>query len=134
MTRESLDRILGVPLNSIQWLQAQLPVSLGGVGLKSAEDHSSAAYASSKLSSQDLKEKILNLTEQDSPPNLSTPLLGLLSAKQGEEATLENLKWVAQKATRPANTKGLQITLPTMVHKGTKLDWPAWGCLTQGTG
>ena len=30
MTRESLNRILGTPLNNIQWLQAQLPVSLGG--------------------------------------------------------------------------------------------------------
>ena len=99
MTRESLDRILGVPLNSTQWLQAQLPVSLGGVGLKSAEDHSSAAYVSSKVASRDLMAQILKQPDEDSSPRLSALLLTLLSAKQGEEATVENLSGVAQKAT-----------------------------------
>ena len=89
MTREALQRIMGVQLNNTQWLQAQLPVALGGLGLKAAVDHSGAAYASSKLSSQDLKEKILHTTEQDSPSSLPAPLLVLLSAKQCEEATLE---------------------------------------------
>ena len=40
-----------------------------------------------------------DLTEQYSPPNLSTPLHVLLSAKQAEEASLENLIGVTQKAT-----------------------------------
>ena len=98
MTRETLNSILGVPLNSIQWLQAQLPVKLGGLGLQAAEDHSAAAYSSSKLSSSELKERLLNLSEEDCPTTLSAPLLALLSAKQGEEATKENLTGVAQKA------------------------------------
>ena len=98
MTREALQRIMGIQLNSTQWSQAQLPVTLGGLGLKAAVDHAGAAYASSKLSSQDLKEKILHTTEQDSPSTLPAPFLALLSAKQGEEATKENLTGVPQKA------------------------------------
>ena len=82
---------------SFQWLQAQLPVSLGGIGLKSAVDLSSSAYVSSILSSQDLKEKILNKTEAECPPRVPASLLSILSARQGEEATLENLTGVAQK-------------------------------------
>jgi hypothetical protein len=69
MMRESLNRILRSPL---QWLQAQLPISLGGVCLKSAEDYSVAVFALSKLSSQDLKRRVLltyvcSLTGPQSP-------------------------------------------------------------------
>jgi hypothetical protein len=61
-------------------------------------DHSAAAYTTSVLSSQDLKQQILGLAEQDCPPTLPPALLELLSAKQGEEATLENLHGVTQKS------------------------------------
>ena len=79
-------------------MQAQLPVSLGGIGLKGAEDHATAAFAASLLSSQELKEKLLNLPEDDCPTHLSAALLAQLSIKQGEEATKENLTGVPQRA------------------------------------
>jgi hypothetical protein len=75
-----------------------LPVSLGGLGLRSAADHSTAAYTISVLSSQDLKQQILGLPEQSCPPNISPTLLDILTAKQGEEATLDNLHGVTQKS------------------------------------
>ena len=57
-----------------------------------------AAYTASLLSSQDLKEKILDLPEEDCPAHLTDALLTQLSEKQGEEATKENLTGVTQKA------------------------------------
>jgi hypothetical protein len=50
------------------------------------------------LEFQELKEKLLNLLEEDCPNHLSAALLAQLSAKQGEEATEENLIGVAKKA------------------------------------
>ena len=49
LTREALTRILGAPLNSLQWDQAKLPVSLGGMGLRAADDHGAAAYSTSSI-------------------------------------------------------------------------------------
>ena len=98
ITREALNKILGVPVNNTQWKQAQLQVDLGGLGLRAAEDHATAAYANSLLSSQDLKEKILDLPEEACPTNIPAALLAQLSDKQGEEATKENLLGVSQKA------------------------------------
>ena len=43
VTRESLNRILGAPLSDLQWKQAILPVSLGGLGLRAVSDHAPAA-------------------------------------------------------------------------------------------
>ena len=61
ITRDNLSKILGVPVNNWQWSQAQLPVSSGGLVLRSAEDHTPAAYITS-ISSYDLKESILGKT------------------------------------------------------------------------
>ena len=66
--------------------------------MKGAEDHATAAFAASLLSSQELKEKLLDLPEEDCPTHLSAALLAQLSTKQGEEATKENLTGVPQKA------------------------------------
>ena len=45
-----------------------------------------------------MKEKLLNLLEEDCPNHLSASLLAHLSAKQGKEATKENLIGVAKEA------------------------------------
>ena len=52
VTREALIRILGAPVSDRVWQQSKLPVSMGGLGLRAAEDHASAAYAASVLSAQ----------------------------------------------------------------------------------
>ena len=57
VTRESLNRILGAPLSDLQWKQAILPVSLGGLGLRAVSDHVPAAHVVSYLAALDLKEQ-----------------------------------------------------------------------------
>ena len=59
ITRDALNRVLAVPVTDLQWDQAKLPVTKGGLGLRAAEDHAPAAYATSYLSSQPLVEEIL---------------------------------------------------------------------------
>ena len=46
ITRETISRILSVPVEDCWWLQAQLPLYKGGLGLRSSLDHAPAAYIS----------------------------------------------------------------------------------------
>ena len=59
ITREALNRILAVPVTDLQWAQAKLPVSMGGLGLRAAEDHAPAAHIHSYLASQPLVNHLL---------------------------------------------------------------------------
>ena len=97
ITRESLTRILGCPLDEMAWLQAKLPVSLGGLGLRSAKSHATSAHAASLLSSQHLVASLLQRQVGSLFPLLSPQLLALHSASQGEEALEEGLNGVSQK-------------------------------------
>ena len=65
ITREALVRILGSPLTDQQWNQAKLPVSMGGLELRAAEDHGEGAYATSFLSCQHLVQQLLHKPQQD---------------------------------------------------------------------
>ena len=47
LIRDSLNNILGSAIDANQWSQAQLPVTMGGLGLRGAVDHSPGAYISS---------------------------------------------------------------------------------------
>ena len=47
LIRDTLNNILGSSINDQQWAQAQLPVAMGGLGLRGAMDHSAGAYVSS---------------------------------------------------------------------------------------
>ena len=104
ITREALGRILGAPLTDIQWSQAVLPVSLGGVGLRSSTDHAAAAYISSFLSALDLKEQILgalvSAADESSENNstiLSPELVENLERKVGSELSVTILRSESQK-------------------------------------
>ena len=96
ITREALGRILGCPLNDLQWRQAKLPISLGGMGLRAALDHGAAAYATSYLQSQRMVGQLLDATEDESGPLLPT-VLPTLSIQLGEETTVESLTGLTQK-------------------------------------
>ena len=87
ITREAVSRIMGGPLTHQAWCQAKLPVSMGGLGLRAAQDHSDAAFASSITSAHPLCSKLLQLDE-DSPLSLPQELLTNLSAKMGEEVII----------------------------------------------
>ena len=113
-------------MTNLQWDQTKLPVSMGGFGLRAALDHVPAAYAISYLSSQPEVEEILgqasSVREGNSQPedqveeqrdeegpaeqsegpsrsSLQQPLLTLLSASMGEEATIDSMEGASQKET-----------------------------------
>ena len=106
----NLLRILGLPVGDFTWHQAKLPVSMGGLGLRTAENHAPAAYAASTLSSQLLVQDLVGVREppllavaqpggvaNEPRPTLSAQLLAALSAAQGEEATAADLAGMTQK-------------------------------------
>ena len=93
--RGALSRILGSPLTDEQWAQASLPAAMGGLGLRSAVDHAPTAHAVSLLAAQPLLDGLLGEDEEEL--SLPQPLLDLISAKTGEEASVESLTGVSQK-------------------------------------
>jgi hypothetical protein len=96
-TRQALNQILGAPVDGRAWQQAQLPVSMTGMGLRSAEDHAPAAFAASFLASRPLASDLIGRQEGEGPAALAQPVLDLLSAKVGEVMTEESAG-VGQKA------------------------------------
>ena len=56
--RDALEGILGCPLTPAQWKQASLPTAMGGLGLRSASDHSAAAYLASVTAAGMLVQEI----------------------------------------------------------------------------
>ena len=84
LTREALARTLGAPIPDMQWSQSKLPVGMGGLGLRAAEDHAGAAYASSLLSARPLVQQLLGNSEEEAPRPLPGALLDSLSVKVGD--------------------------------------------------
>ena len=95
MIRDTLTNILGSSVTDQQWAQGQLPVSMGGLGLRSAEEHLADTYISSVLSSESLREGLLPHRKIDI--NLSSATL-LLNTKVQEELTQEEMFSMSQKA------------------------------------
>ena len=58
LMRDSMNRILGASLSDTAWVQSQLPVADGGLGLQSATDHCSAAFLASVISSESLVSQV----------------------------------------------------------------------------
>ena len=67
LVREALNKILCSNVDDTAWLQAQLPVSMGGLGLRSAANHSSVAFLSSVHASQELLGDMLTTLESPKP-------------------------------------------------------------------
>ena len=96
--REALTRILGSPVNNQQWLQARLPVHIGGLGLRGAAEHASASHVASLLASETQVRRLLQSPEDDTARfTLPQPLLDDLAARQGEEASVETVWGLTQK-------------------------------------
>ena len=47
LLRDALNALLGSQVDDTQWLQASLPVSMGGLGLRNASPHAAGAYSTS---------------------------------------------------------------------------------------
>ena len=98
LQREALTRILGTGLSELQWHQAQLPVSMGGLGLRGALHHASSSFASSVLSTASQARALQNRQNDATPLSLPQDILNDLSLKLGEEASVETLWGFSQKA------------------------------------
>ena len=90
ITREALSRIIAFPLTDLQWRQAKLPCSLGGVGLQAAVDLAPIAYATSYLASHSLTVDLLH-PGADVDPTLPQLVLDSISGKLAEVTTVETL-------------------------------------------
>ena len=90
VTREALIRILGAPVGDRVWQQGKIPVSMGGLGLRAAEDHAPAAYAASVLSAQlRVQDLVGGRQVVDGEEDVLGPeALGALSVAQGEQEQL----------------------------------------------
>ena len=98
ITRDGLARILGCTLEDKAWQQAKLPVSLGGMGLRAAQDHAPAAHAASVLACQPLLKGLLgNQGQEDEAAVLSPSLVEALTVTMGEEVREEELVDVPQR-------------------------------------
>ena len=94
--RGGLSRILGANLTDQQWAQSSLPSAMGGLGLRCAIDHAPIAHAVSLLAAKPLLDGLLGEDVED--PRLPQPLLDQISAKTGEEVSVESLIGVSQKS------------------------------------
>ncbi len=112
VTRTALDRILGLPVTDLQWSQAVLPVSMGGLGLRRAEDHAAAAYATSYLASQPLVRDQLGMGAAEAPAvSLPQAVLDSIATKQGQAVTTEQLDGLTQKTVSAAISTHAQTLL-----------------------
>ena len=102
--RESLNRILGSNLTEQQWVQAQLPVAMGGTGLRSPAEHSSAAYLGSYLDSESRIHQVLEKAEYHLDPDRA---LGQYSTQVGEPEPLD----IAQLAGEGQKVLSLRVDM-----------------------
>jgi hypothetical protein len=81
--RDGLTRILGNPVTDMAWRQAQLPVTMGGLGLRTAIPHASGALVSSVVGCATLAQQFtrcdvdlqdLTLQTRDLAERMSTPV------------------------------------------------------------
>ena len=63
---------------------------MGGLGLRAAQDHSDAAYATSYMASESYRRKLQHLEENEIASILPPNLLETLSTKMGEQDTLSS--------------------------------------------
>ena len=105
ITREALSRIIGGPLSDQSWAQAKLPVSMGGAGFRTAEDHASTAYATSFIASLPIYRQLLKIPnpqseeeEEEQYFTLPPTILADLSTAMGEEVTTELMLGLNQRS------------------------------------
>ena len=92
---------------------------MGGLGLRTAEDHAAAAFSTSFLSSKPLLRKMLNCSDDEDPLSLPPPVLVTISANLKEEQQIieESLVGYTQKQLSTkvdlANAKLLSSAMET---------------------
>lgn len=96
--RAALSEILCSPLSDEAWIQATLPVHIGGLGLRSAASHAPAAYFSSVFSTKDLTAQLI---EEYVPPSLAEAAATLPISplrEDGSPRTQKEVSWAIDKS------------------------------------
>jgi hypothetical protein len=117
MVKSTLSSILGTPVNEATWKQSVLPISLGGLGLRSTFQHAPAAYISSMISSRNILNSIT--AGRDFPPSELLDIeLSMLSEATGCTRSLQDLtvSGCSQKGLSSEIDKLSLISLTAMLH------------------
>ena len=100
--REALTDLTGCPLSGWAWLKASLPSSRGGLNIRRATLHSSAAYIGSLVQTRTLVSKILGRIPAPSP-HLDSAVSALANAtKRPDWSSLQRLTFLADNILSPA--------------------------------
>ena len=95
LMRDTLGSILGSQIDNLQWMQASLPVSMGGLGLRNASSHAAGAYAVSIAHSSPIIDSILgSRPSRPSTTEAVTLLNGSISSSTS--FSFDDLKKTAQ--------------------------------------
>ena len=112
VTHEALTRILGTPVDDRSWHQAK-PVSMGGLGLRGVENHGSATYAASLLSSQLLTQSLMKLS-------WALCLVGLTQKQMSLKVDLKLQRQLLQGVGEEENRERARLSSLGLPHAG---DW-----------
>ena len=121
LIRDTTNQILGSAINDQQWAQAQLPVAMGGLGLRGAVEHSAGAFVSSVFACESLKEGLL--PHGNVQLNI-TSALAMLRERTLDKLPLEEVE-INQKMISFEIDKKLKLSL----IQSLPLHWssPCWG-------
>ena len=107
LIRDTLTHILGSAVDAKQWAQAQLPVAMGGLGLRGAVDHCAGAYISSVHACETLKEGLL--PHGNVQLDITTAMA--LLREKADEISPEEVPGMSQKMISLEIDKKLKISL-----------------------
>ena len=96
VVKEGIEGILGAPLPPLQWDQASLPLSLGGLGLRRAAKHGAAAYLASVGDAALLVQDIRG--QRGAEEVEGERALASLNLHLGEVLSMEEARGMRQKA------------------------------------
>ena len=108
LIRDTFNHILGSAIDDQQWAQAQLPVAMGGLGMRGAVEHSPGAFISSVFAAEGLKEGLL--LHGNTTIDLSSAQ-ALLSQNLQEDIPREELPELSQKMLSYKVDTQLQLSL-----------------------
>ena len=109
LMRDTLSDIVGCPIPDWQWLKASLPSSLGGLNLRRASLHASAAFIGSLVLTEDLSDQVL---DPDTSPCLHLSDTINLLALAANQPTWTSLQTIDV----PCQTRSLSRSIDKASH------------------
>ena len=121
MLRTGLETILNVQLSDLQWMQASLPVHMGGLGVRSACSLASSAFLAFATATLPLQDEILLASslagvEDEDVSNARSTWNGLAMANEPIEAS----KHIQRAWDTPINTTDYNESLARLHCQSTR--------------